>query len=215
MPLHALHRRTLSAVARLPSSPPVRRVGSNGLQSAEALGGRELRPRFVRWDTFCMESWPEQNYIPGTEAWLGKNKHIPDIVHVLLIQKFQTNKNKFIQFQIIKKNHNFKFEGNDFFTIEFHNNFEVKPTWTRTILGWAIFFSRFKVFGRTTQRLISFNIKKENNLVWWYVAHLITCNLFNQVTLRILILMQNILFYGMWFILHIFHNNWYLHDYFT
>jgi hypothetical protein len=46
--------------------------------SAEALGERELRPRFVRWDTFCMESWPEQNYIPGTEAWLGKNKHIPD-----------------------------------------------------------------------------------------------------------------------------------------
>jgi hypothetical protein len=36
--------------------------------SAEALGERELRPRFVRWDTFCMESWPEHNYIPGTEG---------------------------------------------------------------------------------------------------------------------------------------------------
>jgi len=78
MPLDALHRRTLSAVARLPSSPPVRGVGINGLQSAEAVGERELRHRFVRCHTFCMESWPEQSYIPGTEAWLGKNKHIPD-----------------------------------------------------------------------------------------------------------------------------------------
>ncbi len=60
-----------------------------------------------------------------------------NIVHVLLIQKFQTNKTKFIEFKMIFLKINFKFERIDFFTIEFHNNFEVMPTLTRTILGWV------------------------------------------------------------------------------
>jgi hypothetical protein len=52
-----------------------------------------------------------------------------NIVHVLLIQIFN--------FKRFSKKINFQFEGNDFFTIEFHNNFEVKPTLIRTILGWV------------------------------------------------------------------------------
>jgi hypothetical protein len=78
MPLHALHRRTLSAVAHLPSSPRVRGVGSNGLQ-ARKLWASESFVLVLSAETHS--AWNRglsTTIFQALRGWLAKNKHIPD-----------------------------------------------------------------------------------------------------------------------------------------